>query len=393
MLNSPNLQNGRGRVPYSPFSTVPIGSYGAVFPASQTPQGFPGWGTTGDDTFRFKATGAAALPVGSDPFRGGGGQTAFNWGNSSPESAQSSQPKSWLCRKSAPPDPPLCEPVQATPAKPEALPSGSSVKDSPRAQQGRVSGKPSGKAKDGTQQQESSKINGSKLIGAFKITSALVVTGAVNAFFFGVPIYVSSGIAAAVAGAQAFAALKIHKEDTPFTQKLMTFTRKVMGRENDLTPAGKEWSMVPVWAGICGAFGLSEAFLNHVFKESTGYQKKSFEARKKAILDEMQHSRFGLKKAILGKQLKGMAFVESSRQGLIDKFSHWAKQEGGLGKVLTRMSHFLKRFNKGGAARPNYPLIYLWSLGMASFAGATQTAIAALMQQKIDRANGIGKTS
>lgn len=165
-----------------------------------------------------------------------------------------------------------------------------------------------------------------------------------------------------------------------------------MGRENDLTPAGKEWSMVPVWAGICGAFGLSEAFLNHMFKESTGYQKKSFEDRKKAILDEMQNSRFGLKKAILGKQLRMMAFVESSRQGLISKFSQWAKQEGVLGKVLNRLSHFLKRFNKGGAARPNYPLIYLWSLGMASFAGATQTAIAALMQQKIDRANGIGKT-
>jgi hypothetical protein len=252
-------------------------------------------------------------------------------------------------------------------------------------------GKAAGSPQPVAQSQEQPKVNGSKLIGAFKITSALVVTGAVNAFFFGVPIYVSSGIAAAVAGAQALAALKIHKEDTPFTQKLMGLTRKLMGRENDLTPAGKEWSMVPVWAGICGIFGLSEAFLNHVFKESTGYQKKTFADRKKGILEEMQRSRFGLKKAVLGYQLKGMAFVEDSRRGLSGKFSQWAKQEGAMGGLINRLNQFLKRFNRGGPARPNYPLIYLWSLGMASFAGALQTVLAALMQQKIDRANGMVK--
>ncbi|WP_303673802.1 hypothetical protein [Vampirovibrio chlorellavorus] len=261
-----------------------------------------------------------------------------------------------------------------------------------KARQARNSGKPDGSAGNAAQPSAEPKVNGSKLIGAFKITSALVVTGAVNAFFFGVPIYISSGIAAAVAGAQALAALKIHKEDTPFTQKLMGFTRKLMGRETDLTPAGKEWSMVPVWAGICGAFGLSEAFLNHMFKESTGYQKKTFEDRKKSILNEIERSRFGLKKVVLGQQLKGMSLVESCRRGLSSKFSQWATQEGATGLLVNRLKQFLGRFNRGGAARPNYPLIYLWSLGMASFAGAAQTVVAALMQQKIDRANGMAKS-
>lgn len=341
MLNSPNLPDGRGRVSYSPFTAFPTASPVQTPPLAQAAGGSHWAGGAGEDRFRSRAL----------SFQRGG----------------ESFPKE------------VRFPPQGLDAQP------------PNARQTRIAEKPTDSAGNATHPPAEPKVNGSKLIGAFKITSALVVTGAVNAFFFGVPIYISSGIAAAVAGAQALAALKIHKEDTPFTQKLMAFTRKLMGREKDLTPAGKEWSMVPVWAGICGAFGLSEAFLNHVFKESTGYQKKTFEDRKKSILNEIQRSRFGLKRAVLGQQLRGMSLVESCRRGLVGKFDQWAKQEGASGMLLNRLTRFLKRFNSGGAARPNYPLIYLWSLGMASFAGAAQTVLAALMQQKIDRANGIVK--
>jgi hypothetical protein len=231
-------------------------------------------------------------------------------------------------------------------------------------------------------------FNASTWIGAFKVTSALIVTGGINAFFFGVPIYVASGLSALLAGSQSLAALKVHKEDNEFTRKIVAFSRKVMGRQNDLTPAGKEWSMVPVWATICGFFGLSEAMANHTFKLLTGYQEKDFESRRRDLASAPlnNNGRFNLFQSIQKMQLSGMSLVQESKTYVETLFQNWAAK-GGVRKIPHQV---LKHVLNASGGR-NMPLAYLWSFGVASFGGAFQTVLAALMQQKVDKAHGIAK--
>lgn len=233
---------------------------------------------------------------------------------------------------------------------------------------------------------QASGVNASTLIAAFKVTSALIVTGGINAFFFGVPIYVASGLAALVAGSQSLAALKIHQEDTEFTRKIVGFSRKVMGRQNDLTPGGKEWSMVPVWATICGFFGLSEAMGNHIYKKVTGCEEKNFENRRNELAEALLSKDKGWLNALKSKQLSGMIFVQKSKESIEKLFENWAEKSGVRKIPLSVLQHIM---NASGGR--NMPLAYLCSFGMASFGGAFQTVLAALMQQKVDKAHGIQK--
>ncbi|WP_373531287.1 hypothetical protein [Vampirovibrio sp.] len=231
-------------------------------------------------------------------------------------------------------------------------------------------------------------FNASTLIGAFKVTSALIITGGINAFFFGVPIYIASGLSAVVAGSQSLAALKIHKEDSEFTRKVVRFSRKLMGRQNDPTPAGKEWSMVPVWAAICGSFGLSEAMGNHIYKRFTGHTEKNFDARMEDLKKTLgsDNGWLNVLKPIQEVQQKGMQFVKSTKKRATTLFEKWATQ-GGVRKMPQQALQYVMK-SSGGR---NMPLAYLWSFGMASFGGAMQTVLAALMQQKVDKAHGIQK--
>jgi hypothetical protein len=245
-----------------------------------------------------------------------------------------------------------------------------------------------GKSGHGKESGKASWLNASTFIGAFKVTSALIVTGGINAFFFGVPLYIASGLSALVAGSQSLAALKIHKEDNEFTRKIVAFSRKVMGRQDDLTPGGKEWSMVPVWATICGFFGLSEAMGNHIYKQVTGYQEKSFRDREEELTKVLHKDNGWLNvlKPMQDMQLSGMKFVKASKECVEELFKNWAAKGGVL-----KIPHIALQQLLASSGGRNMPLAYLWSFGIASFGGAFQTALAALIQQKVDKANGIHK--
>lgn len=252
------------------------------------------------------------------------------------------------------------------------------------------------------------KGSASTLIGAFKVASALIITGGINAFLFGVPIYTASLVSSVVAGSQALTALKIHRENNEFSRKIIGFTRKLMGRENDMTPSGKEWSMVPVWAGVCGLFGLSEALLNHAYIKGRqrwfdpNYQPQTLQERhtalskkygknapkltKLSVLDKIERFQFHTMdqgQKVFG-QLKAHAGKlatqgETGQKGL-------TANVGKLAKLLLRR---VETFSAKSAGGKKMYLGYIWSFTMASLGGAGQTVIAALMQTEVDKKHGL----
>lgn len=242
------------------------------------------------------------------------------------------------------------------------------------------------------------KGSASTLIGTFKVGSALIITGGINAFLFGVPLKTAALVSGLVASSQSLTALKIHRENNEFSKKLIGFTRKLMGRENDHTPSGKEWSMVPVWAGVCGMFGLTEAFGNHMYTKITKTPPKTLTQRFDALTEEVREldkknvtgasARF--RKFQLRTMERGIAFIEIAEK----KANEYAKQEGKTwlktgGELAVKALAKAKHFSENSAGGRNPLLGYIWSFTMASLGGAAQTVIAALMQTRVDKAHGL----
>lgn len=261
--------------------------------------------------------------------------------------------------------------------------------------------KPDPKATEGKGNEKANKEgwfkgSASTLIGAFKVTSALIITGGINAFFFGVPLKTASLVSGVVASSQALSALKIHKEDNDFTRKLIGFTRKLMGRENDHTPSGKEWSMVPVWGIICGLFGLSEAFFNHMSTKFSGEKPKTLNDRFKKLTEEVAGLKNvnGLSAWFRRMQLKNMERGRDLYVYLERKAGDFAGQKGNTllknaGSLAKSGLNWAKNFSEKSAGGKRPYLGYIWSFCMASLGGAAQTVIAALMQTKVDKVHGV----
>jgi hypothetical protein len=220
--------------------------------------------------------------------------------------------------------------------------------------------------------------NASRWVTAYKLGFSLFVAGAANAFLFGVPLWWAGGLSAIVAAAQSGIALKVHKEDTDFSKKLVGFTRKVMRREKDQTPAGKEWSMVPIWGAACGAMALVEAGFNHIY--SLRHPHKSADGELAERLAKIQEGidKQGLLKPLYKLQKSG---VENTR-----KAKHWLSQEFPkyLHPRLKSMYHgFTRGLEKNMKGNPKAG--YLVGFTLAGIGGIAQTSIAAKIQERIDR--------
>ncbi len=241
-------------------------------------------------------------------------------------------------------------------------------------------------------QAEEPKGVASKLMGAFKVTSALLITGSFNAFFIGVPIWATVGLSTLVASMQSLAALKIHKEDHPTSRKIVDFSRKLMGREQDHTPAGKEWSMLPVWSAVCGSLALLEVGVNHLYKVLRGDPKeKSFNDKLK-VIQEAKEKGSAFAKPFYDWQIKGMNFFEQRKgqsKALFNKYiDRWLAQDGVM-KLMGKVGGFLREAKGGNKMY----FTYLWSVVIASLGGALQTAIAAKFQEKLDKKHGLYKNA
>jgi hypothetical protein len=242
------------------------------------------------------------------------------------------------------------------------------------------------------------KGSASTLIGAFKVGSALIITGGINAFLFGVPLKTAALVSGVVAGSQSLTALKIHRENNEFSRKIIGFTRKLMGRENDLTPSGKEWSMVPVWGTVCGMFGLTEALGNHMYTKITKTPPKTLTQRFDALTEEVEELKA---KKVTGPNAAFRQFqLDNMKRGkaLINALENKAKAYANLdGNTLLKTGGILadkalkraRRFSEKSAGGRNPLLGYIWSFTMASLGGAAQTVIAAMMQTKVDKAHGL----
>lgn len=247
------------------------------------------------------------------------------------------------------------------------------------------------------------KGSASTLIGAFKVGSALIITGGINAFLFGVPLKTAALVSGVVAGSQSLTALKIHRENNELSRKIIGFTRKLMGRENDLTPSGKEWSMVPVWGAVCGLFGLTEALGNHLYikwkkSQDPSYHPQNLRERFQSLQKEVKELEAknvtgvsaGFREFQLNNMKRGKALFET----LKNKAKAYAKLDGKTvlktgGKLAVKALEKAESFSENSAGGRNPLLGYIWSFTMASLGGAAQTVIAALMQTKVDKAHGL----
>lgn len=222
--------------------------------------------------------------------------------------------------------------------------------------------------------------NASRWVTAYKLGFSLCVAGAANAFLFGVPLWWAGGLSAIVAGAQSAIALKVHKEDTDFSKKLVKSTRKMMHRENDKTPAGKEWSMVPIWGMACGSMGLLEAGFNHLYSLRNPQSKDAnpMADRLKAI--EANIDKDGLLKPLYKLQKSGMEFTQRVTTRLSENVPHH------LGRVQPRLKVMYEwglnklTNNVKGNPKAGYVLGFI----MAGIGGIAQTSIAAKIQERID---------
>jgi hypothetical protein len=228
----------------------------------------------------------------------------------------------------------------------------------------------------------------SKWVGAFKVTFSLLVAGGINAFLFGIPVWVAAGVSALVSSAQSIIALKIHREDTEFSRKVVSGSRWLMGRKQDYTPSGKEWSMVPVWGAACGLMALVESMVNHGYKKwfsKDGDKPLSdiLKARRTAIDAKLKQSPNEMMKWIYRAQLRGMDLRNRVVDYVDSLLKNWSVGQGWkkkLGEIATKL------WNQGG--KRSMKTAYLLACGAAILGGIFQTSIAAYMQGKIDRRNG-----
>ncbi len=223
--------------------------------------------------------------------------------------------------------------------------------------------------------------NASRWVTAYKLGFSLLVAGAANAFLFGVPLWWAAGLSAVVASAQSAIALKVHREDTPFSRKMVSMTRKMMRRDQDQTPAGKEWSMVPVWGAACGAMALVEAGFNHLY--SKWNPVKPGEDPVEAHLTRIKQSidkddRF---KTLYQLQKRGVEFTRDAKKWL----KNWLRDPfpNQLPAKLKEMNHrlWIKLDNN---VKGNPRAGYLVGFILAAIGGIAQTSIAAKIQERID---------
>jgi hypothetical protein len=208
--------------------------------------------------------------------------------------------------------------------------------------------------------------NASTWMSMYKFCGPLAA-GIFYGAMFGSPIWFAAGISLVVSSLQAGTALKIHKEDTPLARNIVRTTRKLMGRENDHSAAGKEWSMVPVWGAICFMAGLVEAFLNHLFAHKVKHQKQEDLAKAKGFFGPMHRL-----------QARGMDLVEKGR-----KFLTEGKLKAWLPKFAEEWPKALmERFGKNGQGKAKWG--YLVGMGFTSISGMLQSASAAKIQEHLD---------
>lgn len=232
--------------------------------------------------------------------------------------------------------------------------------------------------------------NASKLVGIFKVTFSLLVTGGINAFLFGVPLPVAAGASALVAASQSAVALKIHREDHPLSRKLVAFTRRLTGKTDDKTPSGKEWAMVPIWGAVCGFFGLAESVVNHAVKsirEKNGIKPKDFDTRLKAIEEDLGKPNCRLRR-IKELQRDSMNLGKTAFAKLSEFLEKWAKKESLIGKPGQLANWAFNQFKSAGGGR-KMGLAYTWGFVITTIGGMAQTSLAALLQQRIDKAHGL----
>lgn len=225
----------------------------------------------------------------------------------------------------------------------------------------------------------------SKWVSAFKIGFSLLVAGSINAFLFGVPLWVAGTLSAGIASMQSMLALKIHKEDTEFSKNVVSTTRKWMGRTQDYTPSGKEWSMVPVWGGICGMLALVEATVNHGYRTIFTQEKNKpilevLEARQNALQSLIKKHPASKLQVVYDLQLRGVKMTRAVLKQLREKVTQLAHSDG----WKKRIGQTLETLWQGGRSmRVLYPL----ACGTAIMGGVLQTSIAAYMQGKVDQKN------
>ncbi len=102
----------------------------------------------------------------------------------------------------------------------------------------------------------------SRLVAMYKMGFAVIGAGFVNTVLLGSPLAVSVGLALAFAGAQSLIALKICKEDTPVSKKLLAWSRKITHSKEDSKLSSKEKAMAPVWGTVSAALAVAEVGVN-----------------------------------------------------------------------------------------------------------------------------------
>lgn len=227
--------------------------------------------------------------------------------------------------------------------------------------------------------------NASKWVSAFKLSFSLLLAGGVNAFLFGVPLPVAVGLSTAVSASQSALALKIHREDTDFSRKLVKISRHLVGKDKDTSPSAKEWSMVPIWGGVCGLLVLGEACLNDLYRTcfKKGKSDSLIQRAEKLQIESVNQKHSSIIRWLYSTQHQAV----SSFIKLMDRMFAAVDQSAlkGFKQFFSGQWNHIKHY-QGGQKR-------LWSYGFAVsaaiFGGLFQTSLAALLQEKMDRRNGL----
>ena len=138
------------------------------------------------------------------------------------------------------------------------------------------------------------RVNAAQLMTVYKCLGPAVAGIGYGLIFKGGSVLFAVMMSLMASSMSVFAVNKIHKEEGPLFKGFVEWSSKVMGlfgkgRQHDHSPAGKEWSMVPVWGLVCGLGGLFEAILNHVYSKKfptppvTKLMDKTALANKKGI--------------------------------------------------------------------------------------------------------------
>lgn len=212
--------------------------------------------------------------------------------------------------------------------------------------------------------------NASTWMSLYKFCGPLVA-GIGYGTIFGSHMGFAALVSLVVSSLQAGTALKIHKEDTPWAKNIVRHTRKLMGRENDHSAAGKEWSMVPVWGAVCGLAGLTEASINHGF--ARWFPPQTI---------EQLRGKEGRFKRLYHMQAEAMQRAKDLKDYLT-KFLTGPKFKRFIPRFAEDWPAMLKRLF-GNKVQGNAKLGYLAGIGIAGIGGMLQSASAAKIQERLD---------